>query len=194
MKSKASKKLKVIQPGWTNKPGPWVQDDMILGLDMASTTGWAVRTASGVFLEYGHEIFRPPKKGRKTIPDDHDGDRYKNLHIFLRAVIRQYSVTHIAYEMPGGGKGRSSALLGFGMRGVLLAVAAFYKIRLYPIAPNSLKLWATGNGHAEKEDMAKELERMISCWKVEWKKDGIEPTHDEVDAIWLTQWLWERGF
>ena len=171
---KKSKKPKVIHCG------PMEESDRVLGLDAASSTGWCVMHPKGAVIEVGHEKFAPPKTGRKTIPDDHPGGRFQQLHIFLRAVIQKHGITHIAYEEPGGGAGRYALLLEAGMRGVIYCLAAFYQIRIYSIAPGTLKKYATGNGHADKEEMSIVLG---GCHEIYLNQD------DEVDAAWLALWL-----
>ena len=161
----------------------------VLALDVAGTTGWAVRREKD--LRWGEKEFTPPRKGRKTMPDSHPGERFMEMHIWLRQMIREYNPTHIAYEVPGGGSSRFSAMLLMGMRGVVFSIAAFYKFDVMEIYPNTLKKWATGSGKATKEDMRDHLGRQVLV-KGRLMVPGMVPTDNEVDAAWLAEWAWQK--
>lgn len=162
----------------------------ILGIDAASVLGWAVQEPG--HIQGGEVRFTPPKKGRKTLPDSHPGERMTECHIHVRNLIKEHKPTHMAYELPGGGQGRYSMLLLSAYRGICLNLANFYRLPFMEIAPNSLKKWAVGRGDAKKPVMEKELLEQLASRDLHYKGCLNDLTDNIVDAIWLTEWAYWR--
>jgi len=164
---------------------------IILALDVAETTGWCLKTETT--LAYGHKSFTKPMKAAPTKGRlaSHPGDRFWQMHIWLRAMIKEYKPTEISYEVPGGGTGRFSMMLLMGFRGVVYGVCGYYDLPIHETYPSSLKKWATGSGKATKLQMRK-------AWYASVKNKDfasatvVNPTDDEVDAIWLAEWAWKE--
>jgi Holliday junction resolvasome RuvABC endonuclease subunit len=122
----------------------------ILSLDLATTTGFA-RLANGVF-DAGHVKFSR-KTGRKNTRDDHEGIVFHQFSCWLGTMIRDDCPTFIVYERAGHFPSAAAAYMACGLRGILMAQAAFYGIPLATYSPLTLKKWATGTGKAEKPAM-----------------------------------------
>jgi len=122
----------------------------ILSLDLATTTGWA-RLANGVF-DAGHVKFAR-KTGRKNFPDDHEGIVFYQFNRWLETRLIEDGPAFIVYERAGHFPSAAAAYMACGLRGILMAKAAFYGIQLATYSPLTLKKWATGTGKAEKPAM-----------------------------------------
>lgn len=149
----------------------------LLALDVAKHLGWCI-FANGIYTA-GTHILPTPKKGRKTIPDEHPGLRFDAFSTWLYDMITMYKTTHIAYEITGSQQnGRTNQSL-LGLRGVLYGMASRYELPILETYPGTLKLHATGNGHASKEDMRQ-------AWIDKFDEDPGD--FDETDARWLAHW------
>lgn len=148
----------------------------VLGLDLSMTeTGWVMLYRDGT-VDYGTKSFPPPKKGRKSIPDEHPGKQFLAFSRWLGTLLRETTPDLIAYERPAGQFKSMDALLG--LRGIFYSTAAGREIPVDFTYPSSLKKWATGNGKADKSMMYNEL-----CDR------GYDIDNDNiVDAFFLALW------
>lgn len=139
----------------------------VLGLDLATQTGWAYfddhNRLGGVWdLSPGKDQSRPVRLHRLW--------RYLNdLNISLDVV---------AYEQPGSLHGAARKILP-ALQGVaeLWAFQKGFDIETY--TPSQVKKFATGNGRASKEEMMEAAEK-------EWPGVVIV-RHDQADAMWVAE-------
>ena len=151
----------------------------VLGIDASFTdTGWCfVANKLDHAPIFGHEEFAPVKTGRKTIKDEHPGNRFHAFGDFVAHLIIKYEPDLIAYERPAGQHSSMSAL--YGIRALTLRCACEQGVAFREIYPTSLKKWATGSGRADKA-------LMRLCLK---KRTGYDIDNDNiVDAFWLAIW------
>lgn len=167
----------------------------ILGLDVGSATGWCVYKGTSLF--FGSDTFPPPKKGRKTIPDEIDR-RFLQFHGFLGELLNNHpDLTHIVYECPGA-RSRSAGQILFGFRGIMMAYAAARQLTVKEVSPQQVKLFATTRGDASKAAMAKAWRNWLKAHPGEFLNAESEtPNEDEVDAIWMAilgyKYFWTNG-
>jgi crossover junction endodeoxyribonuclease RuvC len=80
--------------------------------------------------------------------------RLHELHIGLSAAIRAYAPTEAAVEETFVNRDPQSALKLGQARGVALVVPALQGLTVWEYAANIVKKTVTGNGHAQKEQIA----------------------------------------
>lgn len=115
----------------------------VLALDIATTTGWALRRSSGRI-----------ESGRLTLTGgDHPGQRHAQLRGFLTEVkYRAGGLDWIVWEDAFRQRGNAAALFGQFV-GVVLAWSHHHQIGVMPVGVSAIKKFATGNGRADKAAM-----------------------------------------
>ena len=128
---------------------------MILGLDIATKTGYAVISKAGAVHESGVFDCSIRTKATKTIPADQEGRRIWCLEFGLFRLISDHDIRLIAYETitmgPKAG-GKTHAVARW-LEGIVLLTAYREDIPTVSYAPGTIKKYATGNGRATKESM-----------------------------------------
>lgn len=141
---------------------------IILGLDPAATTGWAIDAA-----HYG--VWQIAQKG-----DRHPGRRLERLRRLIYAAHRQHRLDAIALEDAGfGSNNRATAAAHNELRGVAKLVAAELEVPVLLVKPATLKHWLTGYGRATKEHM------------IEWVRTRFHVVTDDdniADAVAVVEW------
>lgn len=122
----------------------------ILALDLATTTGWALH-AAGVLTSGSQDFAR--YKGSSSRAAEHVGEPFAKFGRWVRERIRDDKPTVIVYERSGFFKSMAAVDTSKGLRGVLLAYAAAYGVRVECYAPSQVKLFWTGSGRAKKPEM-----------------------------------------
>lgn len=142
-----------------------------LALDMASDTGWAIKsprgTASGV-----KNI--APAKGQ------HAGMRYKKLLNLLIDMHKTYpEITMIAYEHPiAGHRGINQAAYSYGCMAVVQMFCAMHSLISRSAYPSTVKKYIAGRGNADKNEMISAIRKL-----------GFDPEDDnEADALGVLLW------
>ncbi len=133
----------------------------ILALDVASTTGWCTRTASGTWL-------LTPKK------DESKGMRLIRFKAKLREICEMEKIGLIVFEQLAN-YGKFPNFVGSEMQGVLKLFCEENKIEYRSYAPTEIKKFGTGSGGAKKDKMVEAARK----YKLSVDSD------DEADAILL---------
>lgn len=160
----------------------------ILAIDCGATTGVAWTDdgtihpdRSGLWLFGGYKC---------------PGDRYVALTERLKKA--EIGVpTHIAFE-DAFSKSKAGTRWFNGYRAIVEQYAAWVGAEFLPVAPLSLKKWATGIGLAPKADreadpmIEKTRMRSALCWKYPHleRLDAID--QNRIDALWVLAWAIER--
>jgi len=135
----------------------------ILALDIATKTGWATSTSSGVWD-------LKPNRGES------EGMRVVRFKSKVKEIITLEEITLITYERPAGIH-KSSIMVASEMVGVLKDLCIESKINLACYSATEIKKHATGKGNANKEAMVKAAtEKFIHI-------NIIDDNH--ADALWL---------
>lgn len=141
----------------------------VLALDLAARTGWAVVDSTGL-IDSGEWLLEGDR-----------AERYDALYRHIEAPLVQHGPRYLIYERPFA-RGAGTRVL-WGYVAVAELCAHRHCIASIDELPNSLKKWATGDGHADKAAMAAEAMRRTG-------KSGVQS--DEADAILLALYACER--
>lgn len=146
----------------------------ILALDLGTTTGWAMRTTSGVILS-GSRGFRPHRF-------EGGGMRYLRFNGWLESMHEHAgSIDAVYFEEVRRHAGTDAAHV-FG--GFLASLTAWCEQREIPyegVPVGTIKRFAAGRGNADKQAMIAAI-----------RARGYSPTDDnEADAIALLLWAIE---
>ena len=153
---------------------------IILGIDPSLvSSGYAViRNVQGKseLLEYNALIM----SSKEPL-----GDRLARFYDFFQAKIEQYQVTELALETPFLGKNAQNFLkLGY-LRGILLLLASKYKLSVREFTPRQVKLTVTGYGGAEKEQVARVVQRLFPGMVLPAKLDISDAVAVTLCALWI---------
>lgn len=137
---------------------------MILALDLATRTGWAVGSESGV-------IDLHPGRG------DSPGIRFLKLRSFLETTRKAYpSLELVVYERAHH-RGGAATEVCVGLATHVQSWCAEHGIEHMAVPTRTLKMYATGKGNASKEDM-------LAAASARWPgRLFVDDNH--VDAAWL---------
>lgn len=140
----------------------------ILALDPANTTGYAI--SDGTRSAYGTWDLTKWGTG-------HPGNRLVRLHELLVKTIRDNAVTLIAFEAASfGGINQATKAAHNELRGVIRMTAAEAGIPCREYQPTTIKKFATGHGHASKEQMIRAARTMLGL---------VTESDDVADAAWI---------
>lgn len=129
----------------------------ILALDLATVTGHATYGA-GVITSGSQDFSRYP--GSRSRPADHTGAPFLRFHRWLSLKIAEDKPEAIAYEETGGFyKGPHTPRIMYGLRAVMLAVAAQHGLPCHGYPNMTVKKSWTGKGTADKDAMMAEASR-----------------------------------
>lgn len=154
---------------------------MLLGLDIATTTGWCAGTGACT-PDFGHVDLAPTINGSR-------GKRFSEFNVFLRRLIRKYQPTHVLGERPilpkPFFKGRTliwptsievtSVLQGLSAVAEMVCFDAGVPYEFVNV--KEVKKELTGRGDATKEQMVDVARRAGLNVAVHDEADGI--------AVWL---------
>lgn len=162
----------------------------VLALDLATRMGWACvggrvvddapRVSGAVELPLV-EATRPPKHAGIVF----GGLRWWLDHECWSEKALSDRPDALVLEAPGGGVNGRSLIHAAGLRGVALAWASAHGVPVVSVAPNTLKLWATGSGRADKAAMVEAARRLWPAWRGQ--------DDNEADALCLLAWGLEQA-
>ncbi len=142
----------------------------ILALDIATKTGWATNTSSGVWdfkLRHGESA------GMQVI-------RFK---FKLKEILDTEDIDLIVYERPSGRNARAIQIQSQ-IIGVLMDICETNGIQYASYIPSEIKRFATGKGNCGKP-------AMIAAAKKKWPEvDIVDDNH--ADALWLLEMINSR--
>jgi hypothetical protein len=145
---------------------------IILALDCATKTGWAL-IANGKVFESGVQDFSR-RRGESN------GGMFLRFRSWLLGMMGLY--TFVVYEQAHH-RGGAATEICVNLTGRVQEVAAEHNIEYATYHTASLKKWATGKGKGDKSEMIKAAQA----------KTGKEPQDDnEADAILLGLMAWEE--
>jgi len=154
---------------------------VILGLDMATKTGWCFVDDRGQVVESGVQDFTK-KRG--------EGNgllflRFRKwLNELTRCLVRGKKVRLIAYEQAHH-RGGAATVLCVGLETRAQEQAAKLGIESAPVMANRLKHFATGKGRARKGEMIEAAARIL----------GRAPVDDnEADAVHVARWAYKEFY
>lgn len=146
---------------------------MILALDMATKTGWAIMTDDGRVIESGVQDFTK-RRGESN------GLMFLRFRKWLASMMNFGSgpVSLIAYERAHY-RGGAATEICVGLQTRAQEIAAEHGIPSAPVSTTTLKKFATGKGNANKAAMMNAARRCL----------GRDPIDDnEADAVLIAAW------
>jgi hypothetical protein len=143
----------------------------ILALDLATTTGWALRSADGQILS-GTVSFRPSRY-------DGGGMRYLRFTNWLTELGRLSGpITAIYYEEVRRHAGTDAAHIYGGLMATLSSWAELRGVPYQGVPVGTWKRSTCGKGNAKKEDVVEAM-----------RARGFNPSGaDEADALAILHW------
>ena len=159
----------------------------LLALDLGTHTGAARRSNEVVHAETWN--LPTPKKGKCSCAVD---PRIPQFRLLLGNILdAEGPFDGIVYEDVKFMKGRAQAFLWSAFRTVLWLVAHDKKLPVFCIATNTLKKFATGNGAADKDEMAAALFSLDDITDMPHNASDLDD--NAVDAVHLLLWA-EKTF
>lgn len=154
---------------------------VILALDQATTTGWAVTDDTGLILDSG--VWHLADRNRTG---ESRGMRYIRFRAELHEAIQQWNPDLIIHEQTLL-RGGAATELANGFKAIILMTAAIYGVEVSCVHTSELKHWATGDGKADKAKMVLAAEGFCLTQR---KGGGNRPLIDdnEADAICIGLW------
>lgn len=137
----------------------------ILALDIATKTGWATDTASGVW-------------NLKPVRGESVGMRVVRFKAKVKELILLEGIEVIAYEMPAG-RHKAAIMVASQMVGVLMDLCEEHKILYTPYTAQAIKKLATGKGNAGKPAVIAAAKKKFPHVQI------IDDNH--ADALWLLE-------
>lgn len=147
---------------------------MILALDTATNTGWALRL--GEMIHSGAQNFQHDAKRESP------GMRFLRFSKWLRQMISEHAVTLVVYEQPHQ-RGGGPTTVGVGLVAHLLSVCAELGIEHASVHGATLKKASTGKGNAGKPEMVEAASKILG---------RQVDSHDEADAVLLLRYAEEN--
>lgn len=148
--------------------------EVILALDQASSTGWAIADMGGNVLKAG------TKKFTGSLPA-----KLVSFYTWLDEVITEYKPIAVAHEKPHF-RGYSATLTGVGFVSCIMMQAFTHNLPVLSVHTGTLKKFTTGYGKATKGDMTSVASSIIGE-DLDTKKDN-----DAADAIHIAKWAVEE--
>lgn len=143
---------------------------MILGLDLASTTGYAYSDDVGGIQSSGSISF-------KGSP----GDKFNLLFSWLENEVLSNRPTVIVFEKPHF-RGSSATMLCVGFAAIVQMIASKYNIQIIGVASRTVKAFATNNRDADKAEMT------VAATQATGKHLDVKMDNDQADAIHIARW------
>ena len=141
----------------------------ILGIDPGSRiTGFGVVDVVGTRVRY-------VTCGCVTTRGDDLGQRLRQIHDGVRAVVREYRPEELAAEKVFVHRNAASAIKLGQARGAALVAALGEGLTLFEYSPNEVKQAITGRGHAEKQQMQHMVKMLLALTEA--------PATDAADAL-----------
>lgn len=154
---------------------------VILALDQATTTGWAVTNEKGGIL--GSGVWHLSDKNRTG---ESRGMRYIRFETELNRAIQTWNPDIIVHEQTLL-RGGAATEIANGLKALVLKVAEEQGLDVSCVHTSELKHWATGNGAADKAHMI-----VAAMWfrLFQWDGPDYHPLIDdnEADATLIALW------
>ena len=168
----------------------------IAAFDLGSNLGFAVngpaRICAGTIKLATPFQLRAAKANRL---DRRLDVRISAMHQWVHNFIKDWGPKIVVFEDVQFAKSQAQAHLWASFRGLLWGLCLTHKIeRVDCLATGKLKIFATGNGHADKDAMAAALlkrepeEFSVATGGLLWKSSGNVLDDNAIDAYLLLRW------
>jgi len=145
-------------------------DEMILGIDPASKTGWCLMRSGRVY-ESGTQDFTKSK-------GESNGAVYLRFRTWLKSLLSNHQIKIVVYEYTYS-RGQAAEEILTNLRGRIQEECTVLSVEFAAVPATTLKKWATGKGNAKKDQM---MARAVAYL-------GRPPIDDnEADAVMVSAW------
>lgn len=122
-------------------------DDVVIGLDLTTCTGWAVYDLDGQLVDSG-------AWNLAAAGDDHEGERWIAFRGHVGKLLAAYAgrIRAIAYERPSTEQW-ATARVAFGQAAIVELEAARIGVPTTVISPMTAKMVVAGHGRASKQEV-----------------------------------------
>jgi crossover junction endodeoxyribonuclease RuvC len=142
---------------------------LILGLDPGS-----LHTGFGLIDKQGSQL-RVVEAGRISPPKDLELPlRLARLVAGLQELLRRTSPELVVMETPFFGLNARSAIVLAQARGALLATLAAQGLEIREVSPAEVKSAVTGNGRADKAQVAHMVRLLLNARSAKWAADATD--------------------
>ena len=156
---------------------------VILALDQATTTGYAITDRDGRILDSGVWHLTDPKRSGES-----RGMRYIRFEKELQRIIKAWDVGLIIHEQTLL-RGGAATEIANGLKALILKTAVECNIEVSCVHTTELKKWATGNGSADKALMIQTATRYMTEQNQRYAVCKPSPIDDnEADAVLIGLW------
>ncbi len=150
---------------------------MILGLDPAQATGWALLNDDGSVFGFGTwQLYATPRQSHQV--------RYRTLWDSLESMYG-FEITAAGFEHALSQNSKAQACNYGGYRGIILLWADLHKIPMESVHWSHMKLASGMGGRATKDEM-------VAAARAKWHL-AEHVTHDEADALWCAEVVRRRA-
>jgi len=159
-------------------------DDVVIGLDLTTCTGWAVYDLDGQLVDSGAWNLAPAG-------DDHEGERWIAFRGHVGKLLAAYAgrIRAIAYERPSTVQW-ATARIAFGQAAILELEAARIGVPTTVISPMTAKMVVAGHGRASKHEVQDAVVRTTGPLRTTGSTKVAEKLRsDEADARAITMTL-----
>ena len=147
---------------------------IVLGLDLATKTGWAVLTLEGLI-----------SSGVFSMENMANSQKCLTFYQWLNKMIETYKPEAIVYEHPIIHKLNRSGVGSIkNLEGILFVACELFKVPFASVYPATLKKFATGSGRASKREMKDCAKTVFNEIKI------IDDNH--ADALFLAKYNLEE--
>lgn len=112
----------------------------------------------------------------QTSPKEEHSKRLSQIHLQIESILKKYSPTHLGIETLFFSKNVKTAIKVAEARGIILALADIYNLKIVELSPQAIKIAVTGHGASDKNSVMKMVPLLIDI------KNRIK-LDDEFDAI-----------
>lgn len=157
--------------------------EVILALDQATTTGYAVLDRDGRILDSGIWKLADPKRTGES-----RGMRYIRFEHEIRSAVERWDVGLIIHEQTLL-RGGAATEIANGLKAIILKTAAENDIEVSCVHTCELKKWATGTGAADKARMVLTARAYMTDQNAKYGVCKASPVDDnEADAVLIGLW------
>jgi crossover junction endodeoxyribonuclease RuvC len=141
----------------------------ILGIDPGSrVTGYGIVDVSGTRVRF-------VDCGCVNVRGDDLGERLRQIHDAVTAVVLQYAPVEVAAEKVFVHRNAATAIKLGQARGAAITAAVIAGLALFEYSPNEVKQAITGRGHAEKQQIQHMVKTLLALNRL--------PPPDAADAL-----------
>lgn len=112
----------------------------------------------------------------QTSAKDSHSKRLAQIHSEIQRILETYSPTHLGIETLFFSKNVKTAIKVAEARGIILALAEIYNLKIVELSPQQIKIAVTGYGNSDKNSVIKMIPLLVEI------KNSIK-FDDEFDAI-----------